>query len=81
MARKTERPKLYLSTQQRTKLEQLSKSQESIMREAIRAQVLLLYADQTPITQIQQLAKVSRPTIYKYIDRALLAGVDAGFTI
>jgi len=40
--------------------------------------VLLHYAEEIPILQIQKLVNVSRPTIYKCIDKALAAGADAG---
>lgn len=78
MARKTKRAKLSITSEQRTKLEQLSKSRKAPLREVQRAKVLLHYADETPISQIQQLVNVSRPSIYKCIDKALAAGVDAG---
>ena len=78
MARKTKRAKLSLTNEQRAKLDQLSKSRKAPLREVQRAQVLLHYADETPISQIQQLVNVSRPTIYKCIEKALAAGADAG---
>jgi transposase len=78
VARKTKRAKLSITSEQRTKLEQLSKSRKAPLREVQRAKVLLHYADETPISQIQQLVNVSRPSIYKCIDKALAAGVDAG---
>jgi transposase len=78
MARKTKRAKLKLSTEHQLKLNQLSTSRKAPLREVQRAQVLLHYADQIPIAQIQQLVNVSRPTIYKCIDKALAAGADAG---
>jgi transposase len=78
MARKTKRAKLKLSTEQQLKLDQLSTSRKAPLREIQRAQVLLHYADEIPISQIQQLVNVSRPTIYKCIDKALAAGADAG---
>ena len=78
MARKTKRAKLKLTTEQQLKLEQLSTSRKAPLREVQRAQVLLHYADAIPILQIQKLANVSRPTIYKCIDKALAAGADAG---
>lgn len=78
MARKTKRAKLHLTSEQRSMLRQLSKSRKAPLREAQRANVLLHYADQVPILQIQQLVNVSRPTIYKCIDKALAAGADAG---
>lgn len=78
MARKTKRAKLKLSTEQQLKLNQLSTSRKAPLREVQRAQVLLHYTDDIPIAQIQQLVNVSRPTIYKCIDKALAAGADAG---
>lgn len=78
MARKTQRAELSLSIEQRSKLEQISKSRKASLREVQRSQVLLHYADGFPISQIQDLVKVSRPTVYKCIDKALAAGPDAG---
>lgn len=78
MPRKTKRAKLNLTKGERDKLEQLSKSRKSPLREVQRAQVLLHYADEQPISKIQKLVNVSRPTIYKCIDKALAAGVNAG---
>jgi transposase len=78
MARKTQRAELSLSIDQRNKLEQIGKSRKAPLREVQRSQVLLHYADGVPISQIQDLVKVSRPTVYKCIDKALAAGPDAG---
>lgn len=78
MPRKTQRAKLSLSAEQRNKLELISKSRKGPLREVQRAQVLLHYADRVPISQIQKLVKLSRPSIYKCIDKALAAGPDAG---
>ena len=78
MARKTQRAELSLSADQRSKLEQISKARKAPLREIQRAQVLLHYADGISISQIQELVKVSRPSIYKCIDKALAAGPDAG---
>lgn len=78
MARKTKRAKLQLPDEQRINLGQLSKSRKAPLREVQRAKVLLHYADEVPISRIQQLVNVSRPTIYKCIDKALAAGADAG---
>jgi len=78
MTRKTQRAKLLLSIDERRKLEQISNSRKTPLREVQRAKILLHYADDIPISQIKQLVKVSRPTIYKCIDKALAAGPDAG---
>lgn len=78
MARKTKRAKLKLTTEQQSNLKQLSQSRKSSLREVQRAKILIHYADEEPISQIQKLVNVSRPTIYKCIDKALAAGVNAG---
>ena len=78
MARKTQRADLSLSVEQRNKLEQITKSRKAPLREVQRSRILLHYADGIPISQIQNLIKVSRPTVYKCIDKALAAGPDAG---
>ncbi len=78
MARKTKRSKLFLTEEQRTQLDRLSKSRKAPLREIQRAKILMLHADGLPFTEIQKKANVSRPTIYKCIDKALAAGVDAG---
>ena len=78
MARKTKRAKLLLTAEQQVKLNQLSQSRKASIREVQRAKILLHYANDEPISQIQNLVNASRPTIYKCIDKALAAGVDAG---
>ena len=78
MARKTKRAKLHLTNEQRIRLERLSKSRKAPLREVQRAKIMLHYDDEVPIAQIQRLVNVSRPTIYKCIDKALAAGIDAG---
>ncbi|HNH25167.1 MAG TPA: helix-turn-helix domain-containing protein, partial [Accumulibacter sp.] len=78
MARPVGRAPLTLSPQQRGKLNELASSRTAPQREVERAKVLLAYADgQTP-TQIQRAVGVSRPTIYKCVDKALAAGAMAG---
>jgi len=78
MARKTKRAKLLLTEEERVQLEHLSKSRKAPHRTVQRAKILLHYADQVPLTHIQKLVNVSRPTLYKCIDKALAAGVEAG---
>ena len=78
MTRKTKRAKLTLTTEQQDKLKQLSQSRKASLREVQRAKILIHYADEELITHIQKLVNVSRPTIYKCIDKALAVGVDAG---
>lgn len=78
MARKTKRSKLNLTGDQRNKLELLSNSRTAPLREIQRAQILLHYADELPIIEIQKMVNISRPSIYKCIDKALAAGTEAG---
>lgn len=78
MARKTGRAPLVLSVEQRTRLEELAGSRTEALREVERAKVLLAYAQGQAPTEIQRAIGVSRPTIYKCIDKALAAGVEMG---
>jgi transposase len=78
MARKSGRAALVLSDESRAKLGELAASRTSSVREVERAGVLLKYADGLSISEIQRQQGVSRPTIYKCIDKALAAGVQQG---
>jgi transposase len=78
MARRTGRAALALSIGQRTMLEELAGSRTAPLREVERAKVLLAYSQGKAPTEIQRLLGVSRPTIYKCIDKALAAGVNTG---
>jgi transposase len=80
MARKTERASLTLSEEQRRELETLARSRTAARRKVERAEILLRYAEGTPILQIGNLLGVSRPTIYKCIDKALAAGITMGLS-
>lgn len=59
-------------------LSELAGSRTGAQREVERAKVLLAYAEGKSPTEIQRLLGLSRPTIYKCIDKALAAGVTAG---
>ena len=76
MARRTGRAALQLSESDREMLTTLSRS--ATAREVTRAKVLLKYEAGLSITQIQREVGVSRPTIYKCVDKALAAGVRTG---
>jgi transposase len=78
MARKTGRPALAISADERQKLERLRDSRKAPKRETERAAILLSYAAGEGPTVIQQRLGVSRPTIYKCIDKALAAGLASG---
>jgi len=78
MARKSERPALVLTLEQRTLLQELSCSRVASVREVERAKVMLGYADGVSITELQRLLGFSRPMIYRCVDKALAAGVQMG---
>ena len=78
MGRRSERVALVLTDEQRTKLSELAASRTAPVREVERSGILLKYAQGLSISAIQRQLGVSRPTIYKCIDKALAAGVEAG---
>jgi transposase len=78
MARKTERAPLVLSDENRKVLTELSGSRTAPAREVERAKVLLHYANGVAISNINRQEGISRPAIYKCIDKALAAGVLVG---
>jgi transposase len=78
MARKTRKPKLILTEAQRKRLQKIAQSQKAPLREVQRANILLRYAEAQPITEIEKLVNVSRPTIYKWIEKALALGTEEG---
>lgn len=78
MAGKTKRAALLLTQAQETMLKRLAGSRTAPVREVERAKVLLGYAEGSAITDLARRIGVSRPAIYKCIDKALAAGVQMG---
>jgi len=78
MARKSQKTKLILDEAQKERLQKIVQSRKAPIREVQRANILLLYAEGQPITKIEKLVKVSRPTIYKWIEKALALGLEEG---
>lgn len=78
MARQSERPRLMLNDAERNRLKQLAGSRAGPKREIERANVLLRFAQGDSISDIQRSVGVSRPSIYKCIDKALATGIEAG---
>ena len=78
MARKSERPSLVLTQEQRTTLQVLSASRVAPAREVERAKVMLGYADGVSITELKRRLGFSRPMIYRCLDKALAAGIQMG---
>jgi len=78
MARKTERAPLVLTDDIRKTLAELAGSRTAPAREVVRAKVLLHYASGVTISDIKRRIGLSRPAIYKCIDKALAAGAQTG---
>ena len=78
MSRKSTRPNLKLGEAEREKLSKLSQSRTAPRREVERASILLKYAEGKNLSSIKRELNVSRPTIYKCIDKALAAGIETG---
>ena len=78
MPGKCRRPKLNFDEKQRQELLKLSQSRTAPIREVQRANILLTYANGKDISSIKKEFNVSRPTIYKCIDKALAAGIETG---
>jgi transposase len=78
MPRKSQRPKLQLDQSQSQELLKISQSRTAPIREVQRAKILLKYADGKTISSIKKELYVSRPSIYKCIDKALAAGIETG---
>jgi transposase len=76
MPRNSARPMLKVDEAQRNKLLKLSQSRTAPLREVERASVLLKYLEGKNISTIEKELNVTRPTIYKCIDKALAAGVE-----
>lgn len=78
MARTTGRTPLQVSQEEKSKLEELSRSRTASLRESERAKILLAYVCGKPLSRIAAEVQVSRDTVYKCVDKALAMGVTAG---
>jgi len=78
MPRKCELANLLLNDEQKQFLMTISQSRTKPVREVQRAKILLKYSDGIPISTISSQLNVSRPTIYKCIEKALATGVESG---
>lgn len=77
MSRSSSKAKLELNPDDTLFLKKWSNSKTKPIREVNRAKVLLLYSENTSISQISRETGISRETIYEYIDRALTIGISA----
>jgi len=78
MSRRTKRPPLILKSKDREALEKISQSRTESVNRVQRAKILLDYASKVSLTDIKKNINVSRPTIYKCIDKALAGGIEVG---
>lgn len=78
MPRKSRKAKLILDKEQREQLNKIAQSRKAPVREVQRANILLRYSEGIPITDIEKRAQVSRPTVYKWIEKALAMGIEEG---
>jgi len=78
MPRKTQKAKLILSKEQREELKKTVQSRKAPIREVQRASILLRYSEGMPITEIEKMTHVSRPTIYKWMEKSLAMGIEEG---
>jgi DNA-directed RNA polymerase specialized sigma subunit len=78
MPRKSQKAKLILDQEKKKQLQQIANSRKLPFREVQRANILLRYSEDIPIIEIKKMVHVSRPTIYKWIEKALLWGLKRG---
>lgn len=78
MSRKTQKAKLILSKEQQEELKKTVQSRKAPIREVQRANILLRYSEGMPITEIEKMTHVSRPTIYKWMEKSLAMGIEEG---
>src|SRR6202166_2271496 len=77
MAGKTRLPKLALSAEQLSELQQLSQSRTASLREGQRALMLCRYHEGETITGIARAMEITRKSVRKWIDKALAMGAEA----
>ena len=70
------REKITLIPEEKDKLLEISRSRTHPLRTIQRAQILLKYSENERIENIAKSLKITRPTIYKCINKALAGGVE-----
>ena len=78
MPRKGRKAKLVLAPENKEQLQRIASSRKAPLREVQRANILLRYSEGIPIIDIEKMVHVSRPTIYKWIDKTLAMGTEEG---
>jgi transposase len=77
MAGKSGLPRLILSPEQEKELTRLSHSPAAPAREVQRAQILCRFAAGETVTQIARALKTTRPSVQKWVNKALAMGASA----
>jgi hypothetical protein len=77
MAGKTWLPKLVLSVEQLSELQQLSQSRTASVREVQRAGILCRYHAGETVTGISRAMEITRKSVRKWIGKALAMGAQA----
>src|SRR3990170_6650042 len=78
MPQKSQKAKLILDSAKKEQLQRIANSRKAPLREVQRASILLQYSQGIPIIDIEKMVHVSRPTIYKWIDKTLAMGIEEG---
>ena len=78
MPRKSLKAKLILDQDKKAELQRIADSRKGPLREVQRANILLRYSEGASVTDIEKAVHVSRPTVYKWVDKALALGVEEG---
>ncbi|RPJ11240.1 MAG: IS630 family transposase [Deltaproteobacteria bacterium] len=78
MPRKSRKAKLILTPERKEQLQRIASSRKAPLREVQRANILLRYSESIPIIDIEKMVHVSRPTIYKWIEKTLAMGIEEG---
>ncbi len=69
---------MIIEPEKKEQLQQITNSRKAPVREVQRANILLRYSEGIPIVDIEKMVHVSRPTIYKWIEKTLAMGIDEG---
>ena len=78
MPQKGQKTKLILASEKKEQLQRIANSRKAPLREVQRAGILLRYSEGIPIIDIEKMVHVSRPTIYKWMDKGLPMGIEEG---
>ena len=78
MPRRSQRPKLTLTIEERDRLDQLRDSKTAPWREVQRARILWRYHSGETITEIARALKMTRVSVGKWIEKGLQMGAAAG---